>query len=96
MEDSPGNWDGQNKLIFNTSLNSIISGLKVAGILIILMLLESTQLMVQAVRTNGCFQGSEAASDWFKDFRVRYSAIFTSHIHKLTYFYTFHSNILTY
>ena len=75
MEDSPGNWDGQNKLIFNTSLNSIISGLKVAGILIILMLLESTQLKVQAVRTNGCFQGSEAASDWFKDFRVRYSVI---------------------
>ena len=53
----------------------LFSGLKVAGILIILMLLESTQLKVQAVRTNGCFQGSEAASDWFKDFRVRYSVI---------------------
>ena len=24
VENSPGNWDGQNKLIFNTSLNSII------------------------------------------------------------------------
>ena len=50
----------------------LFSGLKVAGILFILVLLESTQLKVQAVRTNGCFQGSEAASDWF---RVRYSVI---------------------
>ena len=53
----------------------LFSGLKVAGILFILVLLESTQLKVQAARTNGCFQGSEAASDWFKDFRVRYSVI---------------------